>query len=320
MEPTNEKQTLQLRCGDVVHVAGEGDLMVAFAEGDRMVNAGWPAASWPVDRCQLVEQASDEQHRMAVDAWIGCTNDWRRQKVMELYVRKQPTRGHLVEQWLRNHRGNTYRDGGATAAVVAELDKLETLINERRAIQLGNQTMQDELVELREKLRRRSERHAAEIAEATQAATRERDEARAEVDRLRAELRCPDCGCATPDDAGAAECGCDGPRCAIPVGMTLAVAYAEARAEVERLTKERNGVVAKLDRYRTDVGLLRATLQEDDHRAWVAMGRPNNTRTTNVVLICTEVERLRAELEQERTRAEAAEAELREMRKEADRV
>ena len=39
-------------------------------------------------------------------------------------------------------------------------------------------------------------------------------------------------------------------------------------------------------RNQNDVGRLRALMQEDDHRAWVAMGHPENTRTTNVVMIC----------------------------------
>lgn len=69
------------------------------------------------------------------------------------------------------------------------------------------------------------------------------------------------------------------------------------KAEVERLTKERDEAVAKMGRYRNDVERLRAILQEDDQRAWVAMGRPENTRTTNAVLIAEEHEKLRAEVE-----------------------
>lgn len=44
---------------------------------------------------------------------------------------------------------------------------------------------------------------------------------------LESELRCPDCGCATPLDAEASECGCDAPVCAADCSQTLAEAYAE---------------------------------------------------------------------------------------------
>lgn len=63
------------------------------------------------------------------------------------------------------------------------------------------------------------------------------DVAAVETERgaLLAELRCPECGCATSEEADMTECGCDAPRCALPAGKTVAVAYHEARAEVERL-------------------------------------------------------------------------------------
>lgn len=35
----------------------------------------------------------------------------------------------------------------------------------------------------------------------------------AAVDALKAEVACPDCGCALPSDAEAKECGCDSPIC-----------------------------------------------------------------------------------------------------------
>lgn len=68
----------------------------------------------------------------------------------------------------------------------------------------------------------------------------ERDDLRDDAERrekviaaLRKEAACPECGCATPEDAEANECGCDAPVCART--GTLAEAYVALRAENEAL-------------------------------------------------------------------------------------
>lgn len=78
----------------------------------------------------------------------------------------------------------------------------------------------------------------------------------AEIDRLKErldeandELRCPACGCATPEDAEANECGCDAPVCSRDGGATLAEHYIDADGErkwlrriVETLPVTKDGV------------------------------------------------------------------------------
>ena len=73
---------------------------------------------------------------------------------------------------------------------------------------------------------------------------------RKEGEWLRAQVRCPECGCTTPESAEAAECGCDAPVCAIEAPNTLGMAYEEQTKEIERLRaqmewleKERNGAL-----------------------------------------------------------------------------
>jgi len=46
-----------------------------------------------------------------------------------------------------------------------------------------------------------------------------------QVESLKKQTRCPQCGCATPEDAEAAECGCNGPVCMLNATETLAEAY-----------------------------------------------------------------------------------------------
>jgi hypothetical protein len=55
---------------------------------------------------------------------------------------------------------------------------------------------------------------------------------------LREQTACPQCGCATPDDAEANECGCDAPVCAHDAAVTLAEAFEAAEAKLEKLKEE----------------------------------------------------------------------------------
>ena len=64
----------------------------------------------------------------------------------------------------------------------------------------------------------------------------------AEVQRLReqaewlmTECRCPDCRCATPEDAERNECGCDSPVCQRDGGISLAQHFATLKARHDRL-------------------------------------------------------------------------------------
>lgn len=45
---------------------------------------------------------------------------------------------------------------------------------------------------------------------------------RAKLADAHEQLRCPDCGCATPEEAEAGECGCDSPVCSVEVTTTVA--------------------------------------------------------------------------------------------------
>jgi hypothetical protein len=52
---------------------------------------------------------------------------------------------------------------------------------------------------------------------------------------LKHQTRCTDCGCATPEDADAKECGCESPVCTIAVPETLAQAYERVCLELSAL-------------------------------------------------------------------------------------
>lgn len=66
-------------------------------------------------------------------------------------------------------------------------------------------------------------------------ACEERDQLRQLTNEMGEEQRCPGCGCATPDEAEAGECGCGDPVCAIERPHTLATAYDAACRERDRL-------------------------------------------------------------------------------------
>lgn len=57
---------------------------------------------------------------------------------------------------------------------------------------------------------------------------------------LRIETTCPECGCATPQDAARKECGCDGPVCSVSFDHTLATTFVRA---VNDLVKAREALV-----------------------------------------------------------------------------
>lgn len=51
---------------------------------------------------------------------------------------------------------------------------------------------------------------------------KENSDLRAKLADAHEQLRCPDCGCATPEEAEAGECGCDSPVCSVEVTTTVA--------------------------------------------------------------------------------------------------
>lgn len=76
---------------------------------------------------------------------------------------------------------------------------------------------------------------------------------RAQIKALEHQTRCPECGCATPEDAEAAECGCDAPVCAIPSSSTLAQEFVKMRAERDAAVAAKNErAVAELEQFGRD--------------------------------------------------------------------
>lgn len=77
---------------------------------------------------------------------------------------------------------------------------------------------------------------SAEVAKLRKDAEQDEKAYLRKIASLEDETRCPECGCATPDDAEAGECGCDSPVCART--STLAESYAASFAEVAKLRAE----------------------------------------------------------------------------------
>jgi len=95
----------------------------------------------------------------------------------------------------------------------------------------------------------------------------ERDEWKAEagilrglVEDLKEDVRCPECGCATPEEADLKECGCDAPVCQIEVGTTLAKEYEERCGELARAEALNAEMLAMLKRA---IGLMPALSDAD---------------------------------------------------------
>lgn len=59
-----------------------------------------------------------------------------------------------------------------------------------------------------------------------------------EIAALKHQTRCPECGCATPEDAEAAECGCEAPVCMVPASSTLAREFVKALAERDAAVRD----------------------------------------------------------------------------------
>lgn len=81
-------EDLKLRCGDHVrHHPTDEVWVVAFAEDDFLVAAGWPTATANVAECELVKRATDDEHRAEVGLWRDGVDDdnWVRAKVLGLY-------------------------------------------------------------------------------------------------------------------------------------------------------------------------------------------------------------------------------------------
>lgn len=85
-----------------------------------------------------------------------------------------------------------------------------------------------------------AERDAALVSLGQLQAERDADEKAylEDIENLKIQTRCPDCGCATPEDAEASECGCDSPVCRITAPGTLATEFAGLHAERDALRTE----------------------------------------------------------------------------------
>jgi len=54
-----------MRAGDVFEFRGER-LLCAGMWGDRVLNAGWPSGTAPLDECTVVKECSDAEHRKLI--------------------------------------------------------------------------------------------------------------------------------------------------------------------------------------------------------------------------------------------------------------
>jgi hypothetical protein len=64
--------TTSLRAGDTVRHRPTGETWVlAYAKGDRIAWSGWPPGEAEAADCELVEAATDAQHRAALEAWAA---------------------------------------------------------------------------------------------------------------------------------------------------------------------------------------------------------------------------------------------------------
>jgi len=66
------------------------------------------------------------------------------------------------------------------------------------------------------------------------------DAARERIAKLENDVRCPTCGCATVEDAEAAECGCDEWPCALEVPETYGQAMNRMGKRIAEVERERN--------------------------------------------------------------------------------
>ena len=117
----------------------------------------------------------------------------------------------------------------------------------------------------------RAERDAAvaKLAEAEKAHEQDQEIACAdevaylkEIAVLKQQTRCPECGCASPEDAEAAECGCEAPVCMVPASSTLAREFVKALAERDAAVAAQNTRAEELLRRLREGALETATLIE----------------------------------------------------------
>ncbi len=85
-----DARKIALRCGDHVRHRPTGEeWIVAWAEGSQMAPCGWPPCRASVADCDVINRASDEEHRRSVMGWWSSTShgeDGRRAQVLRLYA------------------------------------------------------------------------------------------------------------------------------------------------------------------------------------------------------------------------------------------